>query len=231
MVTLDQDTALSAYRAFIGDKSRLPRSIQELSIAQGLNESSVRAQFSNIHEVTQHVWEDIVFTAVVPVIATGEYPLFSRQEQIVALLLAIIDRCSAEPSLVEATFTFPLKRPISRGLPLSDSIIGLRRGLIRVLRKSHSYENRMFEREAISIALLAALAFWLTDTTPERLQTEAFVDQIATVVASAGKPGFGTTLAEVGSFIGRTRLSPILSSILRYSAFTDPNQPSDTTDE
>ena len=231
MVKLDQDKLFSAYRSFIGEKSRLPRSIRELSIEQGLSEASVRAMFPTIHEVTQQVWEDLVSTAVVAVTGSGEYPLFTRQEKIVALLLAILDRCSAELSLVEATFTFPLKRPISRGLPLSDSVIGLRRGLIRMLSTPQNDENSMIEREAISVALLAGLTFWLTDKTPERLQTEAFVDQMASVIASAGKPGFGTHLAEIGSFIGRTRLSPILSSMLRSSACTDPNQSSGTRDE
>jgi hypothetical protein len=114
---------------------------------------------------------------------------------------------------------------------LSDSIIGLRRGLIAVLVTSQGDESNVFEREAISVALIAALAYWLTDTTPERLQTEAFVDQIASVVASSGKLGFGTNLAEVGSMIGRTRLYPILSSMLRSSPFIEPKHQSDTTDE
>jgi hypothetical protein len=231
MVISERDALISAYRAFVAEQSRLPLSIRELSIAQGFDERSFRAQFSTIHPLSQQVWEDIVAAAVAPVIATSEFPLFTRQEKIVALILAIIDRCAAELPLVEATFTLPFKRPISRGLPLSDSIIGLRRGLIAVLVTSQGDESKVFEREAISVALIAALAYWLTDTTPERLQTEAFVDQIASVVASSGKLGFGTNLAEVGSIIGRTRLYPILSSMLRSSPFNEPKQQSDTTDE
>jgi hypothetical protein len=231
MVIPDRDTLISAYRAFFAEQSRLPRSIRELSIAQGLDELSVRAQFSTIHPLTQQVWEDFVAAAVAPVIATSEFPLFTRQEKIIALILSIIDRCAAELTLVEATFTLPFKRPISRGLPLSDSIIGIRRGLIAVLVTSQVGLNSAIEREAISAALLAALAYWLTDTTPERLQTEAFVDQIASVVESSGKPGFGTNLAEIASIIGRTRLYPIVSSMLRSSPFTKPKQQSDTKDE
>lgn len=212
------DQAFSEYRAFILRNSRLPRSIRELAGGGELDEETLRTRFSTIHVLAEQLWAELIASALAPVIRSTDYATSDRQEQTVLLLLAVVDRCAEELPLTRATFQTPLTRPIARGLPLRDAVVGIRRGLAQ----AHLSPTRIFDREVLSAAIGAAVSFWLTDTTPERLQTEGLIDQLGAVVARAGKQGGGAAVFELGSFVGRARLLPRLNEIIRLYSRVEP---------
>lgn len=222
------------YRSFVATHHRLPKNLREFARESSLPFDQLRSRFSTIHAMNEELWEEVATSAGSRIVATPEFALFSPQEKITALVLAVLDGCNREQELADATFPPDLLRPITRGLPLFDATRGLRRGILRTLAVArvhppHGSSSQLTEDtaphsggtardEAIIAAFLASLAFWVTDTSPERLQTEAFVDHISRVVSEIVfnpiRSELGSSIAELLQFIGQRRVLPFIAPLI-----------------
>lgn len=219
------ETTLAAYRTFVETNGRLPRTLLQLAETAALPVQSIEEAFSSIHDVAQTLWEELTFIAADTIRETPEFLHFSRSEQIVSIFMAVLDACDRERALTLLTFKPDPLRPVTRGIPLLDGTLGIRRGLQRLLTHlvAHSdpppslvtklVDDRIVI-EAIIGAFLSALAFWGTDTSTSKAQTEAYVDHLATVIASALESKVGNALGELAHFVVKTRGLPLLSTLL-----------------
>ena len=238
----------SAYRTFVTTHRRLPKNLRELARECSFPLELLRSRFPTIHAMTEQLWEDVATSAGSQVSLTPEFPLFSPREKITALFLAVLDECNRERGLSDVTFPPDLLRPISRGLPLLHATRGLRRGILQSLAAARPYPTHgspsplaegatplsggIIRDEAIITAFLASLAFWATDSSPERLQTEAFVDHISRVVSeivfSPVQPELASSISELLQFVGQRRvlplIAPLLASWMHRSTSCDPDE-------
>lgn len=219
-----QDT-FAAYRAYVTAHGKLPRTFEDIAKTSNISVVTLREMFSSLHEVTQQLWEELTFAAAESIQSSAEVVNCNRTEHIILLFMAILDAYEGEHELALLTLRPNLARPVTCGIPLLDSSLGIRRALHRVLPSiiahpkdpqspmDHLIDDRILA-EGIIAAFLSTLAFWVTDRSAGRAHTEAYVDHVATIIGSALESSVGTAVVELAKFVGRTRGIPLITAMM-----------------
>ena len=219
-----QDT-FAGYRAYVTAHRKLPRTLGDIAKTADISVVALREMFSSVHDVTQQLWEELTFVAADEIQSSAEFVECNRTEQIVLLFMAVLDSFEGEGELALLTLRPNLARPVTRGIPLLDSSRGIRHALHRVLPSiiahsedpqspiAHLVDDRILA-EGVIAGFLSAVAFWVTDISAGRAHTEAYVDHLATVIASAIESRVGSAMVELAKFVGKTRGIPLLTALM-----------------